>query len=423
MKTRRGGISIGVLVMLCLLGAGLVFGIMQYNKHKEQKAAELQRQQEEERVRAEKEEAERKAEQERIRKEREEQEAKRRREREEREARQERERQERLQREREAEEARRKAAAVEAAKENYRRASNAFCGGTTMFLSDEALQELRLTSAPLWYVDETFTDDKRICEIKGGSAVILRSDGTTEEVRGASPMASLDTKPGLLAFGKKVWICGASVDVKTFDVPAKSKAIVPFDGELGGLLDVALTLGVNPPETRYQIALKPKGGGKALVLGTFAATDSVSRKDMEDAVRSDLDRRLRRSGRSASAAAVQDYLGVCEVVVKRGVKEEEEEPKRDERMAKEKKCYKCHGKGVVLQRVREDCDECGGKGVIETEVELKDTKHTTDGYWNYRHVGTKKSISRRTCQKCRRSGTVSVEKEVECPVCHGTGTR
>ena len=80
MKTRRGGISIGVLVMLCLLGAGLVFGIMQYNKHKEQKAAELQRQQEEERVRAEKEEADRKAEQERIRKEREEQEAKRRRE-------------------------------------------------------------------------------------------------------------------------------------------------------------------------------------------------------------------------------------------------------------------------------------------------------------------------------------------------------
>ena len=422
MKGRRGGVNIGVLVLLCLLGAGLVIGIRQYNKHKEQKAAELQRQQEEERVRAEKEEAERKAEQERIRKEREEQEAKRRREREEREARQERERQERLQREREAEEERRKAAAAEASKERYRRARNAFGSGTMMFRSDAEL-EPSLTSATIWYVDETFADDRRICEVKDDLAVILRPDGTTEDVHGASPMASLDSKPGLLACEGKVWIFGAGPDMKAFDVPAKGKAIVPFDNELGGLLDVALTLGVNPPETRYQIALKPKGGGKALVLGTFAATDSVSRKDMEDAVRSDLDRRLRRSGRSASAAAVQDYLGVCEVVVKRGVKEEEEEPKRDERMAKERKCYKCHGKGVVLQRVREDCDECGGKGVIETEVELKDTKHTTDGYWNYRHVGTKKSISRRTCQKCRRSGTVSVEKEVECPVCHGVWTR
>ena len=414
MKTRRGGISIGVLVMLCLLGAGLVFGIMQYNKHKEQKAAELQRQLEEERVRAEKEEAERKAEQERIRKEREEQEAKRRREREEREARQERERQERLQREREAEEARRKAAAVEAAKENYRRASNAFCGGTTMFLSDEALQELRLTSLPLWYVDETFADNKRICEIRGGSAMILRPDGTTEEVRGASPMASLDSKPGLLAFGKKVWICGASADVKTFDVPAKGKAIVPFDNELGDLLDVALTLGVTPPETRYQIVLKPKGGGKALVLGTLAATDSVSRGDMENAVRSDLDRRLRKSGRSASASAVSDFLGVCEVVVKRGVKEEEKAPKREERVVREKKCYKCHGKGVVVQSDREDCDECGGKGVIETEITLAN-KRWADG-WNRT---TKRSTKRVSCQKCNRSGRVSVKKEVECPVCHG----
>ena len=173
----------------------------------------------------------------------------------------------------------------------------------------------------------------------------------------------------------------------------------------------------------YQIVLKPKGSGKALDLGIFAATDSVSREDMENAVRSDLDRRLRKSGRSVGASAVSDYLGVCEVVVRRGARREEAEAPKREREEKTRTCYKCHGKGVVVQSVREDCDECGGKGVIETEVTLKDTKHTTDGYWNYRHVGTKKSVNRQTCQKCRRSGTVSVKKEVECPVCHGSGTR
>ena len=82
-----------------------------------------------------------------------------------------------------------------------------------------------------------------------------------------------------------------------------------------------------------------------------------------------------------------------------------------------RRCWKCLGKGNIEVSVRETCDGCNGQGIITTKVTLTD-KDT----WYYGSV-RKESVSRRTCHKCNRTGSVSVKKEVECPQCHGTGER
>ncbi|MCR5752223.1 MAG: hypothetical protein K6G91_09685 [Kiritimatiellae bacterium] len=132
-------------------------------------------------------------------------------------------------------------------------------------------------------------------------------------------------------------------------------------------------------------------------------------------------------------SAVEAYLDDCELLVQpQGGKvgdpvsrkpkvSSESRTKTRNVAAARKSCYKCHGNGTVSVRVREKCDECGGKGVIETDVMLKDTKYDTDGYWNYKRIGSKKSKKRETCPKCRRTGRISVEKEIECPTCKGAG--
>lgn len=84
---------------------------------------------------------------------------------------------------------------------------------------------------------------------------------------------------------------------------------------------------------------------------------------------------------------------------------------------KARPCWKCHGKGTVQKTVRETCDGCNGQGVISTKVTLSDRDA-----WCWGSV-RKESINRRSCGKCNRTGSVSVKKEVECPICHGTGER
>ena len=88
---------------------------------------------------------------------------------------------------------------------------------------------------------------------------------------------------------------------------------------------------------------------------------------------------------------------------------------------KPRKCFKCSGKGVVTVTVNETCERCEGTGISITEVELSDTKHSTDGYWNYRHKTTRKAQNKQPCPRCKRRGKIPVKKEVECSVCKGAG--
>lgn len=83
-----------------------------------------------------------------------------------------------------------------------------------------------------------------------------------------------------------------------------------------------------------------------------------------------------------------------------------------------RKCFKCGGKGTVTVTAREDCDRCDGTGIAITEVELKDTEHTFDGWWGPRtKKTTRKAQNKQPCPRCGRRGKVSVKKEVECPMC------
>ena len=89
---------------------------------------------------------------------------------------------------------------------------------------------------------------------------------------------------------------------------------------------------------------------------------------------------------------------------------------------KPRKCFKCGGRGTVAVTAREDCDRCDGTGIVITEVELKDTEHTFDGWWGPRtKKTTRKAQNKQPCPRCGRCGKVSVKKEVECPVCKGKG--
>ena len=89
---------------------------------------------------------------------------------------------------------------------------------------------------------------------------------------------------------------------------------------------------------------------------------------------------------------------------------------------KPRKCFKCGGKGTVAVTAREDCDRCDGTGIVITEVELKDTEHTFDGWWGPRtKKATRKAQNKQPCPRCGRRGKVSVKKEVECPMCKGKG--
>lgn len=84
-----------------------------------------------------------------------------------------------------------------------------------------------------------------------------------------------------------------------------------------------------------------------------------------------------------------------------------------------RKCWKCRGKGTILQTVREQCDRCEGTGVLITEVTLKNKRYGDDhyGYW----TKDKKSTNKRGCPRCNRTGSVPVKKDVECPSCKGKG--
>ena len=87
-----------------------------------------------------------------------------------------------------------------------------------------------------------------------------------------------------------------------------------------------------------------------------------------------------------------------------------------------RKCFKCSGTGTVAVTAREDCDRCDGTGIVVTEVELKDTEHTFDGWWGPRiKKTTRKAQNKQPCPRCGRRGKISVKKEVKCPMCKGRG--
>ena len=86
-----------------------------------------------------------------------------------------------------------------------------------------------------------------------------------------------------------------------------------------------------------------------------------------------------------------------------------------------RKCHKCLGKGAVTETVNEKCEDCEGRGYIMKEVIIKDTKFSTDGYWNYKDVGSRVTKSRQNCERCKHRGKITVKREKTCPACKGSG--
>ena len=117
----------------------------------------------------------------------------------------------------------------------------------------------------------------------------------------------------------------------------------------------------------------------------------------------------------AAAMALNVTTTAAEVKV-----QENEKPKVVEKQ-KLRICHKCFGKGTIAETVNEKCDDCEGRGYIVKEVALKDTKHYTDGYRNYKSVGLRTSKSKQNCLRCNHRGRIAVKREKDCPICKGAG--
>ena len=88
---------------------------------------------------------------------------------------------------------------------------------------------------------------------------------------------------------------------------------------------------------------------------------------------------------------------------------------------KPRKCIFCKGKGVVTINTNVICDNCDGTGVLVKNVTLKNKSWGGERDGNWYSVPRKQSTNKRSCPKCNRSGKMNVKKEVECQKCKGKG--
>ena len=174
-----------------------------------------------------------------------------------------------------------------------------------------------------------------------------------------------------------------------------------------------------------------------IAVGQFTKLDSKTKKRVVAEVKHDLEMRNRKqmtnesqevvagepentqssppSGDSMETTASNVVTTAAEVRVQKDKKPEQvKKPKL-------RKCHRCFGKGTVVETVNEKCDDCEGRGYIVKEVTLKDTKHYTDGYWNYKSVGSRTSKNKQYCLRCNHRGKIAVKREKECPTCSGCG--
>ena len=505
------------IIVAAVLAAAVVFGLVQYRKFERRQAYEDQLRMDRERAEAARAAAERAAELEHERKEAEEREQRLRREREAEDARLEQERLEERRRAREESEAkRREIEKISAAQENYRRVREAFGLATTYFYLD-VMKDSSSGNATgvVCYVDESFSRDGRIYEIKNGVEVwVIYPDKLPEKAPDGFAIPSPESRAGLLVKGGKVIICGVARNTGRYPVPDRGKAFVPYEADLGKLLDITLALGINTPDKRYHVTLQKKNGERVCDLGICSADDVVSWESIEAPVRDVLERRLKRSAKAikppvpkkmrrtvvfydggitkkdisglihiprefqyhyhgninyevrqraredwerlrdiavredeeelkiaaensfaqkeferkaremnmevVEESAVDKYLADCELIVERGKKKSAEKKIKRGGQTGQKtsgpvKCYKCRGQGSVKTAVLEPCDGCGGQGVITHEIELENSHHVGD------RSRTKKSKAGFDCPKCKRRGRIRIERDVECPVCHGKG--
>ena len=293
----KSGVIRNVIVVSVLVAA-FVFGLAQYRKFERRQAYEAQLRIERERAESERAASERAAEIERERKEAEEREQKIRREREAADARLEQERQEKRRKEREESEAkRREIEKLSAAQENYRRARDSFGQMTSRFYFDVFKDGSSANpTGVVWYVDESFARDARIYEIKDGVDIwVLYPDKMPERFSGGFDIVSAESKPGFLVMNGRVLICGPLKNTKRCSVPNRGKAFVPYEVDLGKLLDIALTLGINTPKKNYYVILQKKNGECVRDFGICRADDVVSWDIIEESARNVLERRLKRS--------------------------------------------------------------------------------------------------------------------------------
>lgn len=289
-NARNGAVSLGDLILLCLVVVGLVVGVHRYNRHLREAELEEQAMRDKEQKMAEamaaSREADRLSELERQRVEAAERESRLRRERAERDAEREREREERnrraAERQRQIDEQRKKAEEDAANRKAVADVEGAFSSAQIVFAVDFPADRSPLEKDGVFYIasSEGFYGHG-LFRVRMNAGKVLEVDAVSLEgdTLNATPdeFERVVLKKRFLLRDEDgvVWVFGTGRSNWTEKVSITTEEIVPGRAELGGLWSVLSNWG-NMPRQKYRLSLKPVAGGRNLSLGIIGYTDSVS---------------------------------------------------------------------------------------------------------------------------------------------------
>ena len=140
-----------------------------------------------------------------------------------------------------------------------------------------------------------YISDQNIYEatVEGGTVVAVRalSPNRGPEDMDARAFAErmLDDRFLVLDGEGVAWICGTGKSFWSGDVPLSGRAFIPAKDELHELFDV-LSGWKRLPDLKYRLTLKPVGksrtanGGKAIPLGVIGYAESLSMRQIRDAI-------------------------------------------------------------------------------------------------------------------------------------------
>ena len=190
-------------------------------------------------------------------------------------------------------ERRRKNAEREAAVRNYRAAREKF-GVPFQFAKTAPKDENPMTvesRKKFWCVFASYGSDRCIHEIDatpGGKmgVSVLSPDGLVSSVSPDAVFERLKSEKYAITSGGKVYVGGVRMPGGLYDVPADGGFSI-MEASFGELQQTAVALGLQVPNVKYKVYLKPKNSKSSknnILLGVIGYDGVVERRAMESAV-------------------------------------------------------------------------------------------------------------------------------------------
>ena len=198
----------------------------------------------------------------------------------------------------------------ESAKKDYRRAVERL-GDPFQFAKTAPKEENPKTvkeRKTFWCVFSSYASDQIVYEIEaepGGviKSVSLSQDGERSKVDAGMIMERLKTEKFAITSGKKVYVGGVRSPVGNFDVPEKGCDFSIMNASFGDFMKTAVALGMQPPDAKFKVCLKPDGAKNDkdnVFLCAVGYDDVIERKTVEEAIRRKLSNDAKRIASESS---------------------------------------------------------------------------------------------------------------------------